>query len=294
MIWLVMFLVFLVFFVAILTAFIVFMTTRQMDLLDKQIEEMKVERLLKQQPFLYFNNLEFQIERPRLFYTPPEDKYSFLARYCIQGEINNISESPALFVDIYPRLIIFEDNQSKYMESSTTRLNIISKNISSDENSFHSIFVEDSTQKFMYALRDSNVDSIPQLELEIYYKTASGGFYCTSRTYYITADEENLEIIRNWHCIITQAPIKYKENIETIREFKKEHVLNSYESMYEQIRDDFNKSLSTENSKIKLSLHERSESFVLKQISESEYKSQAAHYGRFVGECRGKCVHIKK
>lgn len=55
------------FFVAILTVIYVYTSTKQMDLMQRQLSEMTIERQSREQPIPSIENLTFLIQQPRFF-----------------------------------------------------------------------------------------------------------------------------------------------------------------------------------------------------------------------------------
>ena len=71
------------FVIAILTVFYVLTTSNQLDIMSKQLIEMKNSREFQNQPLPWLDKVRMEIEAPRLFYSPPEGKHSFKSRYNI-------------------------------------------------------------------------------------------------------------------------------------------------------------------------------------------------------------------
>ena len=72
----------------------------------KQLEEMREEHNLSSQPVLVLEDGNFFLERPRLFYTPPEDSYDFISRYHYKTILKNISQVTAICIDVSAELIV--------------------------------------------------------------------------------------------------------------------------------------------------------------------------------------------
>ena len=93
-----------------------------------QLKEMQEEYRLSIQPLLEFQNAGFCLDRPRFFYSPPEDKYTFLSRYRFKTELKNISQVPAICIDVTAILYVFRDNDRKALKTITRRISAISGN----------------------------------------------------------------------------------------------------------------------------------------------------------------------
>ena len=93
-----------------------------------QLKEMQEEYRLSIQPLLEFQNAGVYLDRPRFFYSPPEDEYVFLSRYRFKTELKNISQVPAICIDVTAILYVFRDNDRKALKTITRRISAISGN----------------------------------------------------------------------------------------------------------------------------------------------------------------------
>lgn len=268
------------FFVAVLTVVYVYTTSKQMDYMKQQLNQMQNDHRMSEQPIVDFEELQFGIERPRLFYTPPEDKYSYLSRYHLGIKVRNVSSYPALFVDISAELIVHDKGDELGLGATSRRLNLVAANSVSEPVDI--MFSGDNDSRIMSALRGYSTLDLPQIHIKACYKSLSGASYLLEHTYWLDIHEDNIDILKNWHTIIVSAPIEEKEILTFLQKTKTEI---AQESAFDEAKERFDKKLLGENS-INVSLIEIPQKFMLKAISDDEYsKEMDTHqYGRYIGK----------
>lgn len=270
------------FFVAVLTVIYVYTTSKQMDFMKQQLEQMQKDQRMTEQPILDLTELKFEIERPRFYYTPPEDEFSFLSRYHFSVQIHNVSNYPALFADISAQLL-FEDHGKQFCLGATSRrLNLIAANTVTDSVSI--MFANDKGHKIMSALRSYKTSGLPKIQLTICYKSLSGANYLLEHTYWLDVSKENKEdivVLKNWHSSIISAPIEEKETLTIIKNEKNE---DKWDMSFDLVKERFDKKLLGERS-LTICLTEIPQKFSLKAISDEEFKKETKlhQYGHYVG-----------
>lgn len=276
------------FFVALLTVIYVYTTSKQLDFMKQQLNQMQQEQRMNEQPILDLVSSEFKIERPRFYYTPPEDEYSYLARYFFSVHLNNISNYPAVFVDLSAQLIVKENGTELYLDTSSKRLNVIPANSVSDK--VQIMFVGDSEHKIMSALRSYSAENLPKLKIVVYYKSLSGANYQLTHTYWLDLKKDNNEsfdVLRNWHTTLVSAPIEEKEILERL---KKAPIGKARDQVFEISKELFDKKLMG-NDALLLHMPEIPKGFSLKIISDDEFNHaiESHRYGRYIGSHSGGC-----
>lgn len=268
------------FFVAVLTVVYVYTTSKQMDYMKQQLNQMQNDHRMSEQPIIDFEELQFEIERPRLFYTPPKDKYSYLSRYCLGLKVSNVSSYPALFVDISAELIIHDKDNELGLGATSRRLNLVAASSTSEPVDI--MFAGDNNSRIMTALRSHSTSDLPQIHIKACYKSLSGASYLLEHTYWLDIHGDNIDILKNWHTNIVSAPIEEKETLTFLQKTKKGI---DRDVAFDEAKKRFDKKLLGEKS-INVSLIEIPQKFMLKTISDDEYnKEMDAHqYGRYIGK----------
>lgn len=266
------------FFVAGLTIIYVYTTSKQMDFMKQQLEQMQHDQRMREQPVIDVSSPEFVIERPRLFYSPPYNEYSFQTRYFFYINASNISEYPAVFVDVSAQLIVVENDKELYLSAASKRLNIIpSKSVSQQ---VHIMFSGDSENKVLEALRSDSTYTLPKLKTIISYKSLSGANYVIEHVYYL--DHENEDTITNWHTSIVAAPVEEKRALNILRTSKDDAEL---EKIFDETKARFSQKLFGEED-LKIQMIEIPEEFSFKTVSDKQFKNlmNNHHYGRYIGK----------
>ena len=187
---------------------------KQIAFNKEQLEEMRKEHMLSLQPVLMFENPVFEIERPRLFYTPPEKKFSIQSRCFFEIEVRNATKAVAVFVDAEAKLIVGTSEKKKYIRDVAIRNNILTNE---EKAHLSFMFADDEVYLVYNALRDRYQRLLPTVEVVLYYKNTSGGCFKTSSVYTVALDENNEVEVKAWHTFLDSASIRYKEELENMK-----------------------------------------------------------------------------
>lgn len=274
------------FFVAILTVITVYTTSRQMDFMKQQLDQMRDDQRMSEQPVLDIVDPKFEIERPRFYHSP--EGYSFQSRYFFKLQINNLSSYPAIFTDVSAELIVVEDDEELILGAVSHRLNVIAANTTS--NIVEIMFAGDSDSKILSALRSLMTSSLPKLKLIVTYKSLSGASYALEHVYWLDynadSDADGL-ILKNWHTAITVAPVEEKQTIEVLRNIPTEE---KHDEVFEQAKNAFDAKLAV-GDRLGVAMIEIPQKFVLKSITDEQFDEmlESHQYGRYVGKHLTEC-----
>lgn len=175
-----------------------------------QLKEMQEEYRLSIQPLLEFQNAGFYLDRPRFFYSPPEDEYVFLSRYRFKTELKNISQVPAICIDVTAILYVFRDNDRKALKTITRRISAISGN--DEKAAVEIMFSGDSIHLLYEALRENSTKYLPQITVMATYKNACGGCFLCEKTFILMLSEEDEATARAWHTAMSSEKIRAKKS----------------------------------------------------------------------------------
>lgn len=265
------------FFVAILTSIYVYTTSKQIDVANAQLEEMKQERAMHEQPLLAIAKYQFEIERPNFFYTPPTDEYSFLSKYKFSASIQNCSNFSAIAVDIDVVVEIPGKETYYILKTVTKRINIIEPQA---EKTFSLDFVGDKTTKLFSALREPHASLLPQIAIIITYKNLCGGFFKTESKMHVIPTDENYQVQILWHSRINSVYIEEAERIEQLQNSAHDE---KWEKIFNDIKLKFDSSLGGQDSLL-LKCLEIPESFSLTVLTKEEYEAEVKehHFPHYV------------
>lgn len=226
------------FVVAILTILYVFTTSKQLDIMTNQLAEMKKDRELQNQPLPYIENINLSIEKPRFFYTPPDDEYSFQSRYNFKASLNNLSESPAICIDISACIILPADNDKLILDSVCQRVDVLEGKCKLDEkDEINLTFVGDCNGKIFEALRSENINTFPRLKIITLYRNISGGCFTYWNEYYIIPDQDKENTMRDWHTQIVSFPTKYKDKLSELKFLRKAN-RDKWHNLFDNIKEE--------------------------------------------------------
>lgn len=280
------------FFVAILTALYVYTTSKQIEVANEQLEEMRQERAMQEQPLLTLVDDKFQIERPRFFYTPPEDEYCFLSRYKFSGNIYNCSSYPAIAADISAEILIPKDEEICILETISRRLNVIRPN---EKASFFLSFSDDNATQLFESLRNARTDLLPRVRITILYRNLCGGYFESKKYEYIAPLDDDVETLILWHSRIHSAYIEEKDHISKLQQMSHNA---AWKADFDSIKDVFNNSLG-DRQNIKLKCIEIPEKFSLNNLSKQEFDETTKnhhfpHYVHRTNVCERKIPNKNK
>ena len=248
---------------------------------EMQLKEMRNEHQLSTQPIIALNNVHFLINRPRFYYTPPLDKYSFEATYSFEAIIRNVSIAAAICVDMTAELIVPTEDEEYVLHAVSSRYNILCQNNKPEKLNIR--FAGDSSAKIIEAIRESNGKMLPQISIEALYQNTTGGFFKSKQKYILVPREEDADSIRNWHTRITSAPIEAKEVIDKLTQFK--HHDEVWEEVFALTKNGFNLSLGMlEIDKIIIRCLELPNEYEYTILQKEEYNElMSSHgYGHYV------------
>lgn len=271
------------FFVAILSALNVYTTSSQIEVANRQLEEMKYERSMSEQPLLKVENLKFSIEKPRFFYTPPEDDYSFQSRYVVTADVKNCSNYPAVSVDATVEIKVKHQKDVFTLPTVSRRISVIAPG---DSHPIVFQFSGDEITWLFDALRSSRAQELPQIIYELTYGNLCGGFFQLDGQAILAPKEDLIETIRQWHSRINAACVEERESISYLRTIKG---TEEWEKTFDKIKSDFASSLA-DSSDVEVDCLELPEKCCICSITAEQYKDkkekyQYSHYVHRAANC---------
>lgn len=260
--------------IALLTVIYVYASTRQMRIMEEQLSEMKEEHSLIDKPLVLASDIQFRIEHPRFFYSPPEQKYSFLARYFLKLTLVNTSNSPAISVCVKARLIMInKENDVKALDSFNKNM-ILLEHIQEETVEF--MFPDDSRGLLLDSIRNG---SEVMIEVKAFYKNTIKTCFETTQAFRIDRalirfGEDGIkqyEVIKDWHSSLAQAEVRYKESLHVLRNHIKEHGQPlGHTKYFDNISKDFSKQMKNDED-IEIKPVQIDKQFDYKTITSEEY-----------------------
>ena len=261
--------------IAILTMAYVYVTSRQLDVMGKQLEQMEIDRRLQNQPLPYVNNMEMRIEKPRLYFSPPEFGCVPEARYWAKVKIRNIGNHPAVCIDVSARIEIPIQDKRRYFGSVSINIATIGEKENypinkDDDDNF--LFAEDEEGLLIQALRELSVAKMPLLSCRVLFRNIMGGCFvlnCRYRLY--PKREEDYSLFGEWLTAMKSFGIRYKNDIENLKGLRKSNE-EKWDEEFERLKATFSGSLTGED--IGVEAWPIPGSFEVKSITAGEYEKE--------------------
>lgn len=195
---------------AILTGLYVYTTTQQIYIANQQLSEMKSDRVMQEQPLVFTECETFDVHVPKMYYSPPEKKYSYSSQYFYWVEVKNESSFAAISIDVTSELLVKTDDGIKTICTTSERI----KFLGAHEHKRVSFLFLDKEKLCIYdALRQIKTAALPRVKTTILYKNLSGAYFKTENYSTIFPTGEILDKLIRWHTSITTAVVANKEAI---------------------------------------------------------------------------------
>ncbi|AOY76702.1 hypothetical protein [Clostridium formicaceticum] len=271
------------FIVAVLTVLYVFTTSKQLDIMSNQLEEMKKDRELQSQPLPYVENIKIIVDKPKFFYTPPEDEYSFHSRYRLKAILNNLSEAAAICIDFSACIIIPTENEKLSLECTLYRIDVMEGKSRLDEgDGINLLYPLDRNGKFFQALRSKGAKTYPRLYIKSFYRNVSGGCFTYTNEYYIIPDVNKDDTIKDWHTQIVSFETKYKDKLSDLRLLRNRR-REKWDDLVKEVKDEIACGLIDDV--LELEVLAIPGKFNIESMERSDYEKiiENNKYGRFLG-----------
>lgn len=210
--------------IVFLTAAYVFITSGQLKTMRNQLDEMKTSREHTSQPIPFVTPSNLYLERPRLYYSPPEKEYSGHSRFHITCDAINPGNAPALSVNICACVMLQQNVGSDCgaLKSAMEYLDILSVSgqpITDRKISF--MFPDDREANIIDAIRSCRPDKAPILRLCVAYKNMLGAcFACRQafQLFYNTEEQDN--VLENWQSQVSAFDSLLKKEIAQLNKLQ--------------------------------------------------------------------------
>lgn len=254
--------------------------------MSAQLSEMERSRVLSSQPLPFLQFKDGHIENPRLFYSPPDDKHEIASRYNIVFEILNKSNFSAVDINVDSSLR-FRNKNSYELKSTGRHISVLSP-MEKYEKQVSFMYIHDYEKLFFESLRSG---SLPELEINIYYKNIIGGYFCITQNFLIDIDDaKDDNILKKWHSLLTSYNIDYKKEIQQLIKNRKDNNIEKWEKAYQKLKIKITN--ITKNESLNFKIFEIPGSFKIKILEEEIYLKTISNlfYGRAIPTLRESCL----
>lgn len=291
---------------SILTILYVYNTSVQLNVLNKQLEEMKMERELQyqqleemkieresqHQPLPWIREVNMDVECPRFFYDPHAQEHSIQCRYFCDVTIKNIGMYPSIYNDISARIIISKsEDDTIILKTVSKRLDTLEEKqifpSSEKDGKIHFTFPDDKDGKLLETLINSNHKN-PILQMRILFKNTLGGCFVLNNSYSLSIPDEKDSIFKTCLSTIKTFPIMHSQELDELIKLRKDKNEKWYE-LFNKFKEELACSIEYGIEEYKLVVIPIPSAFNLKSISTEEYSKIATKisYGMPIALLKG-------
>lgn len=210
---------------------------------EDQLAEMRAARELQGQPLALPKVVGASIERPRFFYTPPEDSHNAQARYFVNISIENPTQYAALNVN--SRCILDIEGIDEAMSAVDNFTPIIPPMHGHEKINISFMFTGDHSGKFFDSIQHNDPRKVPTAHVLILFKSASGAHFSLLQAFRLYASAEQTASLSMWHSGVASFPAKYKHELTRIKEAKRRNRDEEWNKLFQETKQDFQISMGS-------------------------------------------------
>lgn len=237
---------------------------------EAQLAEMKISRELLAQPLPIPKINVLKIERPRFFYSPPEDEHSVQSRYFVHAELNNPTQYPAVGLSLSCSIQV--GKPLKALGWSDSYISILAPgailNDPSEMQSF--LFNGDTSARLFDSLRQNDPRQLPAILIVIYFKNVVGAHFRLVQAFRVLANTPNIETLRAWHTAVVGSEARFKQHLTSLKELKRKNRDQEWSALFDSVKTEFSESVPGEDFLL-MDTESVPASFSLVQVSEDDY-----------------------
>ena len=227
--------------------------------------------------------LKVYIEKPRFYYSPPEDEYAAIPRLWVNYRLKNTGTFTAVAVDVSGLLSLRIDGNLVEYKCGSHRIETIEEKQTypkSEDETDSLLFVMDVSGETLKALASNNPKDYSEIKMRILYRNILGGHFMINAKYIIsTIDEEQESMLVNWLSEMASFNIKNKKELEMLPKIKDSDKAR-WDETFEKLKEEFKGGLLGKEGKEENELHLYSLSryFEINTISREEYNEASEEY----------------
>lgn len=264
-------------FVAVLTVVYVYVTTNQLDVMKKQLAEIKMEREMQNQPMPWVEAVTLKIERPEFIYNNQEKTQEYSSDYTLELIIKNVGHSPLICADVTAKLNISDGEEEIKLVTNDLRINILEEKLLTKEGEVIFKFKDDLDGKLLDALLKGRA-AIPILKLRIIYRSIMGGCFSTYSSYELSIDQEE-DTIKDWVMNLKTFSIFFKSELDDISNLE-EGNNEKWEEKFLTLQKSAEERHSGQNESVRIQAQLITNSFIANPIGKNEYNNHLKKLGK--------------
>lgn len=271
--------------IVFLTAAYVFITSRQLVAMKDQLDEMKKSREHTSQPIAFVTPSNLFLEKPRLYFSPPEKKYAGHSRLHVECRVSNPGNAPALSVNVCACVMLQQSDEKHCGSYKPTMeyIDILSVAKSDDKNRAISfMFPGDNSGEIINSIRASSPDKSPILRICAAYKNMLGACFACRQAFQLFYNKDEQDVVfENWQCQISAFDSLLKNEIKQMDYLYGKND-EAWDKLFKEAKEKYGSTIKGEDQKLKAI--QIPKSFTAFSILESTYKNMLdkSYYGQYM------------
>lgn|SRR5574344_2454898 len=265
---------------------VVFLTCLYVLTTKKQVEEMKLDRKLQNQPLLFPTIFDFKIEAPRFYFAPPLREFSFTTRCLIDVLVENHVDFPAVNVIAQCDMLNTKGQNLVRFDPVAEFIDVVTHTNSgkSDNCKIHFMIIVKGDE-FYSTLRSQDR---PLFRIKLSYNNVIGAHFCVTKVFELFQEEDDEDTLIKWHTDTVSFFTNEKENINKIKHM--EETNQDFSSFFDKINEKYNYSVDN----VKLSASPLPTYLKVELLSDAKYEEivSSSHFGtrlKFIGNDQPPC-----
>jgi hypothetical protein len=280
--------------IAMLTVAYVLVTSSQLGVMQQQLGEMARTRELEAQPLPYLEIKKVFFERPRFFYTPPEDQYHANPRLLVAYRLVNRGSHPAVNIVSAAKVVLKIDDEEFVFDGGADEISVLgpqAEHPPESSSTEHFLFTENYLTRLVAGLRDRSFRSPPLLSVRLIYRNVLGA--CFAGTWYFQLSpksEKDFEVLGNWESQLVSFDARYKDQISELRRVQNKDD-ERWSEVFEKVKNDFDNSLKGDT-QFEVSWFEVPNSYRTAVLNKEKYSAELKQldFGRPIPRWIAGCV----
>lgn len=267
--------------VAFLTVAYVVTTNNQLSVMNRQLDEMRKAREYQAQPLPMLRDVEVLLERPRVFYTPPDASYSAHSRIFAKFRVRNEGSHPSINTVLSAWIGLPSSKDKRTFDCASCLVEIIAEGSSyppTEGGYADFMFVDDHNGLLIGAIRDKRLREPPIFKVRSIFRNALGACYATTSHYMLymksAADES---ILTEWHSSIVAFPVKFKAELEQLPKLRTRND-EEWQRKFDVLKDTFASQISGPD-ELSLTCIAIPMTFSVELLSQDQYEREAKNVG---------------
>lgn len=255
-------------------------TSRQLNAMRKQLDEMKFRRILQSHPLPLFSVKEREccsVAAPRCFTSPPDFALKPDCHTLLEYNVENVGNGPAVCIDIIPTINFMSETKKPKIKEACRRINSLKQGEITKEFQFQFI----SGKEVLQAV--ASEEQNPVLRLEILYKNLLGASFVTLQEYELWLYPEEIEKSKAWMKAFETLKIDFSREISQHDSLRKKGRDDEAHELFTKIDTDFVERVGRQ--RLQLCLSQVPGSFSVKILTREEYERELSrvYYPRLLG-----------